>query len=177
MGFGIPAGFLEEIGWTGYAFPNMCRRLSLLTAGILLGLLWGFGHLPVIDFLGTATAHGRYLFPYFLAFVAATARCSSRNGQCCDEGARDPDDDSGVFAASAKAQSYWQPEDVPRSRTCDSEQTGDCALPDPCMRAPAASTFRRSYSALLVFDEGTSALHSITEEDITRPIRYVRRCA
>jgi uncharacterized protein len=23
--FGLPAGFLEEIGWTGYAFPKMCR--------------------------------------------------------------------------------------------------------------------------------------------------------
>ena len=37
----------------------------------MLGLLWGFWHLPVMDFLGTATPHGRYLFPYFLAFVAA----------------------------------------------------------------------------------------------------------
>jgi CAAX protease family protein len=70
-GFGIPAGFLEEIGWTGYALPKMCRRLSPLTTGVLLGLLWGFWHLPVIDFLGTATPHGKYLVSYFLAFIAA----------------------------------------------------------------------------------------------------------
>lgn len=71
IGFGIPAGFLEEIGWTGYVFPKMSRQLSPLTASILLGLLWGFWHLPVIDFLGTATPHGRYLVFYFLAFIAA----------------------------------------------------------------------------------------------------------
>ena len=69
--FGIPAGFFEEIGWTGYAFRKMCGKLRPLTAGILLGLLWGFWHLPVIDFLGIATPHGRYLVPYFLAFIAA----------------------------------------------------------------------------------------------------------
>ena len=70
-GFGIPAGFLEEIGWTGYAFPKMCRTLSPLLAGILLGLLWGFWHLPVIDFLGTASPHGGYMLIYFAAFIAA----------------------------------------------------------------------------------------------------------
>lgn len=71
LAFGIPAGLLEEIGWTGYAFPKMCEKMSPLVAGILLGLLWGFWHFPVIDFLGTATPHGRYLVPYFLAFIAA----------------------------------------------------------------------------------------------------------
>ena len=71
VGFGIPAGLLEEIGWTGYAFPKMCGKMSPLTAGMLLGLLWGSWHLPVIDFLGTATPHGRYLVPYFIAFIVA----------------------------------------------------------------------------------------------------------
>jgi membrane protease YdiL (CAAX protease family) len=71
IGFGIPAGFLEEIGWTGYAFPKMCRKLTPLSASILLGLLWGLWHIPVIDFLGTATPHGKYLPAYFLAFTGA----------------------------------------------------------------------------------------------------------
>ena len=71
IGFGIPAGFFEEIGWTGYAFPQMSRKTSALTASIRLGLLWGLWHLPVIDFLGTATPHGTYLVAYFLAFTGA----------------------------------------------------------------------------------------------------------
>jgi membrane protease YdiL (CAAX protease family) len=69
--FGVPAGVFEEIGWTGYAFPKMSRRFGGLTASILLGLLWGLWHLPVIDYLGTATPHGAYWFRYFLAFTAA----------------------------------------------------------------------------------------------------------
>jgi len=71
IGFGVPAGFFEEIGWTGYVFPKMCQTKSPLAASILLGLLWGLWHLPVIDFLGTGTPHGRYLIAFFLAFTGA----------------------------------------------------------------------------------------------------------
>ena len=71
IAFGVPAGLLEEIGWMGYAFPKMSARRSALAASILLGLLWGTWHLPVINFLGTATPHGAYWFPFFLAFTAA----------------------------------------------------------------------------------------------------------
>ena len=53
--FGVPAGFLEEIGWMGYAFPKMRTENNALAPSILLGLLWSLWHLPVIDFLGTAT--------------------------------------------------------------------------------------------------------------------------
>lgn len=69
--FGIPAGFLEEIGWMGYAFPKMRAQRSGLAASILLGLLWALWHLPVINYLGTATPHGNYWFPFFLAFTLA----------------------------------------------------------------------------------------------------------
>ena len=71
VGFGVPAGLLEEIGWTGYALPKMTRKTSALAASIRLGLLWSIWHLPVIDFLGTASPHGRFLPAYFLAFTAA----------------------------------------------------------------------------------------------------------
>jgi CAAX protease family protein len=69
--FGIPAGFLEEIGWTGYAFPKMRSESNGLTPSILLGLLWALWHLPVINYLGTATPHGAYWPPFFLAFSLA----------------------------------------------------------------------------------------------------------
>lgn len=69
--FGIPAGFLEEIGWMGYAFPKLRARYSVLTSAILLGLIWSTWHIPAIDFLGTATPHGNFWLSYFLAFTAA----------------------------------------------------------------------------------------------------------
>ena len=69
--FGIPEGLLEEIGWTGYAFPKMRSSADGLGPAILLGLLWSFWHLPVINFLGTATPHGSYWLPFFLAFTLA----------------------------------------------------------------------------------------------------------
>jgi membrane protease YdiL (CAAX protease family) len=69
--FGIPAGFFEEIGWMGYAFPKMNRNHSALASAVMLGLLWGAWHLPVVDYLGTATPHGAFWLRYFLAFTAA----------------------------------------------------------------------------------------------------------
>lgn len=71
VSFGIIAGFFEEIGWTGFAFPQMTKTGNRLGAGIGLGVLWGFWHLPVIDFLGTATPHRSYWLSYFLAFTLA----------------------------------------------------------------------------------------------------------
>jgi len=71
VGFGFVAGFFEEIGWMGFAFPKMRRKDSALAPAILLGLLWGAWHIPVIDYLGTSTPHGAYWFPFFLAFTAA----------------------------------------------------------------------------------------------------------
>jgi uncharacterized protein len=69
--FAVPAGFLEEIGWTGYAFPRMRSRNNALAPSILLGLLWAFWHVPVINYLGTATPHGAYWYAFFLAFTVA----------------------------------------------------------------------------------------------------------
>lgn len=71
ISFGVVAGFFEEIGWTGYAFPKMAQSTNALGAAIALGVLWGSWHVPVIDYLGTATPHGAYWLPYFLAFTAA----------------------------------------------------------------------------------------------------------
>jgi len=69
--FGVPAGFLEEIGWMGYVFPKMRSQTNALGASILLGVLWSCWHLPVINYLGTATPHGAYWLPFFLAFTLA----------------------------------------------------------------------------------------------------------
>ena len=70
IGFGFVAGFFEEIGWMGFAFPKMRGKDNALAPAILLGLLWGAWHIPVIDYLGTSTPHGAYWLPFFLAFTA-----------------------------------------------------------------------------------------------------------
>jgi CAAX protease family protein len=71
--YGILPGFVEEIGWTGYAYPTMKVRggHSAFATALLLGVLWGVWHLPVIDFLGAAYPHGSYWPPFALAFVVA----------------------------------------------------------------------------------------------------------
>jgi CAAX protease family protein len=71
LGFGLLAGFFEEIGWMGYAFPRMRQYWGTATSAALLGVLWATWHLPVIDYLGAATPHGAYWFPFFLAFTVA----------------------------------------------------------------------------------------------------------
>ncbi len=68
--FGIPTGFFEEIGWMGYVFPKLQQKYSNFISGLLLGLAWGFWHLPVIDFLGAASPHGSYWSLYFLSFIS-----------------------------------------------------------------------------------------------------------
>jgi membrane protease YdiL (CAAX protease family) len=69
--FGLLAGYLEEIGWTGFAYPSLHPERHPWAASALLGVLWGCWHLPVIDFLGAASPHGAYWAPYALAFIVA----------------------------------------------------------------------------------------------------------
>lgn len=55
--FGLFAGVLEEIGWTGFALPQLRRRYSLLVAGLVLGIIWGVWH-GLADYWGTHTQFG-----------------------------------------------------------------------------------------------------------------------
>ena len=71
LGIGLVAGFFEEIGWTGFAYPRMSARFGALGGALSLGVLWGIWHFPVVDSLGAASPHGPYLPEYFAAFVAA----------------------------------------------------------------------------------------------------------
>jgi CAAX protease family protein len=71
--FGLLAGFLEEIGWTGFAYPKLRQSFAVLPAAAILGVFWGLWHAPVIDYLGAASPHGKALPAFFAAFVAAMA--------------------------------------------------------------------------------------------------------
>jgi membrane protease YdiL (CAAX protease family) len=67
--FGVPAGFLEEIGWTGYALPALLYRMNAFKAAIVMGAIWSIWHLPVINFLGAAAPHRGHWPWFFLAFA------------------------------------------------------------------------------------------------------------
>ncbi len=54
----------------GFAFTKMYSKYGFIKARITLGFFWGLWHLPVIDFLGAASPHGKYLLLFFLSFIA-----------------------------------------------------------------------------------------------------------
>jgi membrane protease YdiL (CAAX protease family) len=43
----IFGGLLEELGWTGFAVPTLRRRYSVVTTGLIVGVLHGVWHFPV----------------------------------------------------------------------------------------------------------------------------------
>jgi membrane protease YdiL (CAAX protease family) len=71
--FGLLAGFSEEFGWSGFAYPRMRARFGAHPAAILLGLLWGLWHLPVVDSLGVDHPHGHAWPLFFLSFLLVLA--------------------------------------------------------------------------------------------------------
>ena len=68
--YGLLAGFLEEIGWMGFALPVLRRRYSLLVAGLLLGVIWGAWH-GLADYWGTHTDFGALWLPRIALWTAA----------------------------------------------------------------------------------------------------------
>lgn len=56
LGYGlIGGGFLEELGWTGFAVPRLRLRYGVFRTGIIVGLLWGAYHFSVIFWSGSPT--------------------------------------------------------------------------------------------------------------------------
>jgi membrane protease YdiL (CAAX protease family) len=54
---GLAGGFLEELGWTGFAVPRMKLRYGLFTTGLIVGLIWGAWHSPTA-FWGSSDSAG-----------------------------------------------------------------------------------------------------------------------
>jgi uncharacterized protein len=67
----LGAGFFEELGWTGFAIPELRRRYSVVTTGFLVGVLWGAWHLLVYVWVSGTVVTGTlaltgYLLDAFL---------------------------------------------------------------------------------------------------------------
>lgn len=61
----IFGGLMEELGWTGFAVPELRRRYGIFTTGLIVGILWGAWHfLPT--FWGSGNSSGALDLPRFL---------------------------------------------------------------------------------------------------------------
>ena len=69
LGFAAIKGPVEEFGWRGLALPLLQRRFAPFWSGLMLGLVWGFWHLPA--FLLSGTQQSEWAFaPFFVGCVA-----------------------------------------------------------------------------------------------------------
>lgn len=67
---GLFAGFFEETGWTGFAFPELRKKHSALKASFILGMLHVVWHFAA-DYLGASNFRGDYFLPQFLVFCVS----------------------------------------------------------------------------------------------------------
>jgi membrane protease YdiL (CAAX protease family) len=65
---GLGAGLFEELGWTGFAVPELRRRYAVLTTGLIVGFLWGAWHF-LVYFWGSGDSSGAFSLALFLPTV------------------------------------------------------------------------------------------------------------
>ena len=70
FGFGVNflANTCEEIGWRGFALPHLQKRYNALISTLIVGLLWGLWHLPLIFLVGNSMSE--FPFLWFISIVA-----------------------------------------------------------------------------------------------------------
>jgi uncharacterized protein len=68
FGFGVNffANTCEEIGWRGFALPRLQKRHNALIATLIVGILWGLWHFPLVFLSGPMS---EYPFLWFISIV------------------------------------------------------------------------------------------------------------
>ncbi|HSM16919.1 MAG TPA: CPBP family glutamic-type intramembrane protease [Gemmatimonadales bacterium] len=72
IGYGIAGGFMEELGWTGFAIPRLRVRFNVLTTGVIVGVVWGVWHILQMWWVGS-TSFGGVAPGVFLPVYVSTA--------------------------------------------------------------------------------------------------------
>ena len=68
---GLFNGFVEEIGWTGFATSRMKMGPAFISTGLIIGILWGLWHFHS-NYLGSAEAAGPLPLPLYMAGLLFT---------------------------------------------------------------------------------------------------------
>tara|TARA_R110002072_G_scaffold108780_1_gene235744 strand:- start:2239 stop:3093 length:855 start_codon:yes stop_codon:yes gene_type:complete len=71
IGFMMILGPVEELGWRGFALPLLQRKLVPFWAGLVLGIIWAFWHLPAFVLSGTPQNSWAFT-PFFLGSVSCS---------------------------------------------------------------------------------------------------------
>ena len=66
---GIIKGPVEELGWRGFAQPLLQRKFAPIWAALIIGIVWGFWHLPA--FLLSGTQQSAWSFSAFFGGTIA----------------------------------------------------------------------------------------------------------
>ena len=66
LALAMGAGVFEELGWTGFAIPQLKRRHGVFATGIIVGVLWGAWHLLTNVFWASRVSAGALPLSIFL---------------------------------------------------------------------------------------------------------------
>jgi len=72
-GLWLATGVGEELGWRGFALPQLQRNHSAMSSTLLLAIGWAGWHLPAFFYLPSYTAMGLWILPGFFLGVLAGA--------------------------------------------------------------------------------------------------------
>jgi len=74
ISIGVAGGFLEELGWTGFAVPGLTARYGVLGTGLIVGHAWGAWHLLQMWWVGDTSSEALPLALFLpLFFLSAVA--------------------------------------------------------------------------------------------------------
>lgn len=68
IAYGLAAGTLEELGWSGWAVPETRKQYNVVVSGLSVGLVWGFWHFLVAVW-GSGGPNGEFDLDLFIPWI------------------------------------------------------------------------------------------------------------